>query len=128
MGNKEIFFEKTVLPEDYLEVFGGNIVKNLSELIENIKNMTNETFSHYVSISHNAFADWISEGYGNENMSNKIKNLKNKEKIVKILKKELIKEEKIVKKAKEEKIQRISPPKSKRELIKELNSDITPLD
>lgn len=74
-----------VLPEDYLDLSNGVYVKNIKELISNIKKMDKETFGLYVTKSRNDFAEWILEAYNEERLAKKILGITDKTRIIRAL-------------------------------------------
>ena len=85
---------ENVLPEDYLELSDGSIVENLSELIDALEGMDKSDFVLHVYGNHNDFAEWILEAYWDENLAGNILGVRDKKKIIRILKKALVEAEK----------------------------------
>lgn len=83
-----------VLPEDYLELDKGVFVKNLSELIEALRKMSDEDFSIHVYKKHNDFAEWLAEAYWDDNLAGKVLKIRDRVKMVKFLESVLSKGEK----------------------------------
>jgi len=83
-----------VLPEDCFELSNGEVVGNLRELIVALKKMNDEEFSLHVYGEQNDFAEWIIEGFWNENLAGKILGIKDRKKMIKFLEKVLKKAEK----------------------------------
>lgn len=50
----------------------GSVLKNLQELAQNLKAISNEAFAHHVNPEKNDFASWISGCYGNDALAKKI--------------------------------------------------------
>ena len=78
-----------VLPEDYLELSTGKVVKNLRELVVMLEGLSEEDFSLHVYGDQNDFAEWIMEAYWDEKLTGKVLGVRDKGKMVKILKKAL---------------------------------------
>jgi len=82
-----------VLPEDFLELGDGKIVRNLRDLVIALDRMKEEDFRLHVYGEQNDFAEWVLEGYCDENLTKKIFAVRDKGKMIKLLRKVLNKEE-----------------------------------
>ena len=85
MGIGSVSLDENVLPEDYLELSKGNVVRNLKELVDALKKMKTEVFRLHVTRSTNDFAEWILEGYNDERLAKKILKTTDKSKIIRLL-------------------------------------------
>lgn len=74
-----------VFPEDYLELSSGEVVKNLVELVEALREMDMDSFRLHVYGSQNDFSDWILEAYGNNPLAKRVRRIRGKDKLVKFL-------------------------------------------
>lgn len=74
-----------VLPEDYLELPDGSVVKNLMGLIDMLKRISKEDFLLHVSGENNDFAYWIMDAYGDEELSEKIRKARTRKRIIAVL-------------------------------------------
>lgn len=114
MGIGSVNLSENVLPEDYLELSKGNVVKNLKELVVALRKMTMEIFKLHVTRSTNDFAEWILEGYNDEKLAKKVLKTTDKSKIIKIL-------ESAIKNIKpEKKDMKIHEPASKKSALRKL--------
>ncbi|MCK4997488.1 hypothetical protein KAS08_04235 [Candidatus Pacearchaeota archaeon] len=102
-----------VMPEDYLELSNGVIVKNLSELVDALGKMDKNDFELHVTKSRNDFAEWILEAYNDEKLTRKLLGAIDKEKNLRILKD-------VVKNTESKKVNRINMPKNKKSILKNL--------
>jgi len=82
-------FLDDVLPEDFLELGDGGVIKNLKELVDVLERMDDEDFSLHVYRDHNDFAEWVLEAYWDENLVARILGAKSRKKLVKVLKRAL---------------------------------------
>lgn len=83
-----------VLPEDYLEVGKDVTVKNLRDLVEVLRSLSDDEFGLYVYGEHNDFAEWILEAYWNKELATKIIGIRDRKKMIRALEKFLGKAEK----------------------------------
>jgi hypothetical protein len=111
MGIGDMSLAEDVLPEDYLELTDGTIVKNLRDLSDSLKKMKKDDFSLHVTKNRNDFAEWILESYNDEKLTQKLLRVRDKNKIIKIL-------DSVLKDAKE--ISFIESPRSKKQALKSL--------
>lgn len=107
-----------VLQEDYLDIFGIGKIKSLPELIESLRLLDEESFSHYVSKTHHRIGDWILEAYGNKALSEEILKIHSKEKMIRELERRLDKE---IKSNKRKVIEKIPMKKNKKEVLQALS-------
>lgn len=63
----------------------GTTASNLTEFIQSIKRIDENTFSHHVNESRNDFSNWIRDVLNNGEMAEAISNLKSKDEIIKKL-------------------------------------------
>ncbi|MGV8162901.1 MAG: hypothetical protein ACP5N2_06240 [Candidatus Nanoarchaeia archaeon] len=63
----------------------GERIKNISELKEKLKEMTNSTFTNHVSGEKNDFASWIRDVFQDYELAHKVRTAQTKEEIIKIL-------------------------------------------
>ena len=63
----------------------GQEIKSLDDLKSTIKHMDEHTFRHYVGEDYNRFAEWIKEGLHNDNLAEKVSNIKDKNKLLEAL-------------------------------------------
>jgi len=82
-----------VLPEDFLELGDGKIVRNLRDLVIALDRMKEEDFRLHVYGEQNDFSEWILEGYCDEGLARKVLAIRDKGKMIKLLRKVLEKVE-----------------------------------
>ncbi len=102
-----------VLPEDYLELGDCGVVKNISDLVVVLKNMSDEDFGVYVYGRQNDFAEWILEAYWDDVLAEKVLRNNNKKKIIVIL-------EKSLNKAEAERYKKIVAPRKNKDILKSI--------
>jgi len=99
-----------VLPEDYLKLAGGVVVRSLGELVVALEALSDEEFKLYVYGEHNDFAEWILEAYWDDRLTGKILGIRHRAKMVKFLKQ-------VLKRAERESVLRIEAPSSKKNIL-----------
>ncbi len=87
-------FLDDVLPEDYLELSNGKVIRNLRGLVDAMESMNNEDFGLHVYGEQNDFAEWILEVYWDECLAGKILGIRDRKKMIRFLRKVLKKAEK----------------------------------
>jgi hypothetical protein len=83
-----------VLPEDYLELGNGKVVRNLKGLADAMETMNDGDFGLHVYGEQNDFAEWVLEGYWDESLAGKILGIRDRKKMIRLLRKVLKKAEK----------------------------------
>lgn len=83
-SNKDTKAEN-ISPENYFWFNNGKAVKNMNELVEDLKNIDDNTFCHHVNSEKNDFAEWIKNVLKNEELSAKLKSKTSKEEIISVL-------------------------------------------
>jgi hypothetical protein len=104
-----------VFPEDFLELNGGIVVKNLGELVVALEKMSDEDFGMHVYGEQNDFAEWVMEAYWDDKLAGKLLSISDRRKMIKFLKDVLNKAEK----GKYKKIGKIS---KKKDVLREIGS------
>ena len=119
-------FLMNVPEEKALLLRDGSRVLNIEELRNELKYMSEEVFKEYVNESKNKFYDWIKDCVGDEKLAEKIKDVKNKKRMLDIINSRIIylrlKEEEEKKKSEEEII------KNEEERIRELEENLRKLE
>jgi hypothetical protein len=64
---------------------GGKAIKNILELAKELRQMSNETFAHYVNEQKNDFANWIQHCIKDQQLAILVKSTKNKERMTSII-------------------------------------------
>lgn len=57
-------------------VKGNGALRNLKDLAENLKTMTDDTFAHHVNTEKNDFANWVSEILKDNRLANELRRAK----------------------------------------------------
>ena len=83
-----------IIPEKYFYLADGKVLKNVSELTDELKKMDDLVYNHHVSIIRNDFANWIRDVYLELELAEVITKAKNKKEMQKILLKVLKKKKK----------------------------------
>jgi circadian clock protein KaiC len=76
---------RDISSDKYFYLHNGTVIKNVEELINNLKNMDNETFKYHVNDIKNDFSSWIKSLHGKKELAERIAKVKDKEEIIKIL-------------------------------------------
>lgn len=79
--------KKEIDPKNYFILKRGEIIKNIDELINSLKDMPDDVFEHHVNLEKNDFADWVRHVYDEEELAKKISTKKNKHDMKNLLKK-----------------------------------------
>jgi len=115
--------------DDRVFLLGERRLKNLYDLLDSFKELSNETYSHYASSSHNYFADWIEHVIKYDELASRLRNSKNKDEATAILENALPKanpppkaEEKI-----DQPVLQENKEKVEQEIISENKDEITPV-
>ncbi len=66
-------------PDKCFWVNNGNVLKNLCELQDAIKGISEETYRHHVSREKNDFAKWVGEVDGDAKLAKELSKARNKE-------------------------------------------------
>ena len=119
MGLGSFELGQEVAQEDWLELTNGVVVKSALELLEALKDMDSETFSHHVSLNHNDFSDWIEENYHDEVLGRQILKAAKRGKIIRVLERALLREMKEFVRERKRK-NKIRPLKRKKEILREI--------
>ncbi len=53
------------------------VIKNLTELVDCLTNMTEEVFRHHVTSEKNDFSNWVRDVLDDERLASKLKNVSN---------------------------------------------------
>jgi hypothetical protein len=70
-------------PEHYFYLSNGIAIKSLSELLDHLKEMDENTFRQHVNQERNDFSEWVSNIIGDKTLGRKIKELKERDEIAK---------------------------------------------
>lgn len=70
-------------------VSDGRILKNLSEMINALNTMSDETYKFHTSGEKNDFADWVLQVFGSRKIYLKIRTMRKREKVAQAVKKVL---------------------------------------
>lgn len=98
---KRIFSDVDTKHQFWLKDMGA--VKNLKELVEALKTMSDDVFKHHVTNERNDFSNWIRDIIEDKGLADSISKVKNQKKIGKIIEKKLKKIEKTETEAKKPK-------------------------
>ncbi|OGM02715.1 signal peptidase I [Candidatus Woesearchaeota archaeon RBG_13_36_6] len=85
-----------VLPQEAFWFFNGAIVRNIYELLNEIKSLDDWNFVYHSNIDHDDFAKWINDTLGDANLTEQLKKEKDRDKYVKKIEKRIKKLESIV--------------------------------
>jgi hypothetical protein len=72
-------------PRSYFYMHNGDILKNLDELLEALRNSSNDTFKFHVHEGKNDFSDWIKNVLKNDDLAEEISKENDKKNIISIL-------------------------------------------
>ncbi|MFC2135139.1 hypothetical protein ACFLTH_11020 [Bacteroidota bacterium] len=73
---------KKASSESCFYVVDGTCCNDLLQLSDAIDNMADDIFNHHVSDMHNDFANWIEHVFDEKELAKKVRNTKNKDKLV----------------------------------------------
>ena len=59
--------------QHYFYLNNGKKLKNIAELVENLKHMDQDLFSFHVNVQHNDFASWIRDVFGEKELARRIR-------------------------------------------------------
>lgn len=76
---------KVCKPENYFRLINGVILKNISELLEELYIMEDFVFYHHITGSRNDFANWIENVFNEKELALEIRKAKNKSEILSLL-------------------------------------------
>ena len=65
--------QRAQLTEHYFYLNNGKKLKNISELMESLKYMSQDLFSFHVNEQNNDFANWIRDVFGAKELSRRIR-------------------------------------------------------
>ena len=85
--SKSILLE--VAPEDYFYLKDQTAVRSLTELLNFLKTMSDDVFSHHVNFQKNDFANWIGDVFHDYELANDILNSHSKEEMIICIQKRL---------------------------------------
>ncbi|MEM5835042.1 MAG: polysaccharide deacetylase family protein [Candidatus Aenigmatarchaeota archaeon] len=77
---------------DYTDVFwchDGKVFKNLYELRDGLRNMSNETYSYHANEEKNDFSNWVRDVIKDEKLANNLRKAKSKEEALQIVEKRI---------------------------------------
>ncbi len=74
---------KRVKPEYSFKLHSGSDVDNLQGLLDALRIMSDSTFKYHVTKDRNDFSSWIIDVIGDEELAESIRNLKNKQSMIK---------------------------------------------
>ena len=75
--------------DDIFHLKNGRMIMTLADLMEFLKDMPQDEFSHHVNNQKNDFAAWTEQSLHNRDLANKMKYAKTKNSLRKLLEKEL---------------------------------------
>jgi hypothetical protein len=64
----------------------GHEISNLEELYDELKNISDEEFSHHITNDKNDFANWVEDCIGDKHLSDLLREVKEKEKTIDLVK------------------------------------------
>jgi hypothetical protein len=76
-------------PQKAFWLYGGKVLRNLNELSESLKSMTEEVFKYHVNKEKNDFANWINDVIGDIDLTKDLRKLKTREVISKVVDKRI---------------------------------------
>jgi len=68
-------------------LYGGKVLRNLNDLSDALKSMTEETFKYHVNKEKNDFANWINDVICDIDLAKDLRKLKTREVISKVVEK-----------------------------------------
>ena len=83
-NNKKTKFKK-ISPENRFYLNNGLVLKSITELKKELKNMDHLTFYYHVTEHKNDFAAWVYHVFNNKKLAEKIGQVKTKEELIKLL-------------------------------------------
>jgi hypothetical protein len=86
-------FEADMKPEEYFHLNNGRAIKNLFELVNALKSMDDDTFSHHVNFQRNDFENWVRGVFNDEDLAEFLSISKTREDMIKVLESHLYKSE-----------------------------------
>ncbi len=84
---KKILYD--VAPDKCFWVHNGPIIKNLRELPDALKNMSDEIFKHHVNKQKNDFSTWIRDVVGDRELAASLKRIRSRTGVIKKVKERL---------------------------------------
>jgi hypothetical protein len=122
LGN--LHLSQEVPKDEVLQLTNNLQINSALELLEALKTMNQETFTHHVTDHYNDFSDWILENYHDEELAMKLFSTHKKEKMIRILqialKKELDQYTKENKKTKNTETKKILHKQKRKEILKQI--------
>jgi len=79
-------------PEHYFYLTDGKILQNMEQLSTSLKDMNETVFKYHVNEDKNDFANWVRDVFGKQELAQKMQQTKNKDLILKEIKKDMFKE------------------------------------
>lgn len=73
--------------EHYFYLNNGKKLKNIAELMENLKHMDQDLFSSHVNEQHNDFASWIRDVFGEKELARRIRDARHPANMLKSIEK-----------------------------------------
>lgn len=72
-------------PEHYFRLRDGRVVKNLSELVEALRNMSDDVFRHHVNSDRNDFYNWIRDIFKDGVLAHRVRNSRTQQKMASVI-------------------------------------------
>ncbi|MBI2546714.1 hypothetical protein HYV81_06060 [Candidatus Woesearchaeota archaeon] len=79
-------------PEFYFHLSDGRVLRNVNDLLQALKSMSEHVYHHHVNAHRNDFSTWIRDIFGDYNVAHKALSAKGRHELISILEKELIRE------------------------------------
>ena len=77
------------VPESHNFKLGNKEVKNIEDLLHELKDLKDEEFRHYVGEEHNHFVNWIKEIVKDHTLANELESVKAKQDTINIISKRI---------------------------------------
>ena len=68
----------------------GRVIKNLTELVDGLTDMTEEVFRYHVTSEKNDFSNWIRDVFGDEKLAGELNNVSTPQEAAKIVKERVV--------------------------------------
>jgi hypothetical protein len=76
-------------PEKYFYVSNGSVLRNLTELIAELRSMDANAFSYHVNQDKNDFSNWIRDVFNDKALAKKVEKVQSKEEMARMVEKKI---------------------------------------